>query len=249
MHSSKDASNNRAGREIDGEACIWIAWNDRQNINLWGKKEKCLLKLEAALQSAHHGDLAPAVKQLEAMEKINARLAELNTEQEWTPVYVFATYELGEHFEKAVEIGTVEVGGLECKLLPADEPESIKWGHLEFNRKQRRNRWFIILAGTTLALAIGATIITVAGQLAGGVKYVDFCADAVGPAAKSQVIPPVHCSSTPQALTAHRLAVRARVPRRDQQQRGVQQGHVPGGGRRDRQGVSAHRQQRHARGA
>ena len=87
--------------------------------------------------------------------------------------------------------------GAWLRLLPADEPESIKWGHLEFDRKQRRNRWFIILAGTTLALAIGATIITVAGQLAGGVKYVDFCADAVGPAAKSQVIPPVHSSSTP----------------------------------------------------
>ena len=148
------------------------------------------------------------------MEKINARLAELNTEQEWTPVYVFATYELGEHFEKAVEIGTVEVGGLECKLLPADEPESIKWGHLEFNRKQRRNRWFIILAGTALALAIGATIITVAGQLAGGVKYVDFCADAVGPAAKSQVIPPAYSSSTPSPNHASTGSTRTCAPAR-----------------------------------
>ena len=75
----------------------------------------------------------------------------------------------------------VEIGGMKCRLLPAPEPESIKWEHLEYTAKQRcQRRWKIMLL-TVIALIVGAAIITYAGALKVGTKYVSFCKDVMGP--------------------------------------------------------------------
>lgn len=56
---------------INGETCIWIAWNDDENIALWNKKRAAMIKLEVALIDASQGKMQPAEKVLAKVEGIN----------------------------------------------------------------------------------------------------------------------------------------------------------------------------------
>eukprot|EP01046_Picozoa_sp_COSAG06_P010237 COSAG06_NODE_555_length_14353_cov_3.329311_5_plen_1164_part_00 len=172
--------------QIDGETCIWIGWDDDENISLWNDKKAHLLKLEAALRAAYYGNNTPAEKIVTEVEEINAKMEALNGGVEWTPVYVFATYDLGEHFEKALAVKEVEIGGMTCRVLPAPEPESLQWEHLEYDAKERAKRKCKIMSLTFISLLIGAALITYAGALKVGTKYIGFCADVMGPDQKAE---------------------------------------------------------------
>jgi hypothetical protein len=168
--------------EIGGEPCIWIAWDDDENIELWTQKRAALQQLEGALNDAYKGDAEPTLKILERLDAINNHIRALNDSKAWTPVYVFATFQQSDHYEEAIARSEpVEIGDMQCKLLPAPEPETLVWEHLEVTAKSRKRRKWIIIALTILALAVGAAIILSANKLKAGVRYIDYCADVMGP--------------------------------------------------------------------
>ena len=78
---------------------------------------------------------------LSQLDKINAKIHKLNDEHPWTPVFVFATFENSEWYEQAIALDqTIEIGGVKCTLLPAPEPETLVWEHLEYSPKERKQR-------------------------------------------------------------------------------------------------------------
>jgi hypothetical protein len=175
--------------EIEGQACIWIGWDDRHNIGLWNGKRELMLKLEAALGVAYTsgGDTTAAEKILGELDVLNKELRMMNTICAWRPVYVFATYNLAEHYEDALNVKEVEVGGVKCTIRKAPEPETVKWEHLEFTATQRKWRKRKIYLGTFLALMIGAAVIGYANSLKVGTKYIAFCVDVIGDESKTEL--------------------------------------------------------------
>ena len=178
------------------QKCIWIAWDDDENIKLWQAKRAKLIELEAALFVAKaDGDKEPANTVLEELEELNKNLDQHNESEEWCPVYVFAAYNIGEKAGHAIDgdpadpnppnpPGEITVGGVKCNILQAPEPESLLWEHLEFSARNRMVRSYVIMAFTFTALMIGAVLISWANTLTVGTSYANFCGDVMGADAK-----------------------------------------------------------------
>ena len=174
--------------QINGEPCIWVAWNDRKNIALWNQKRSILIKLEAALSKARSEGHTEAVDKVMAeLEQVNRQLGDVNATTAWSPVCAFATYNLAQHYEAALRAKEVEVGGVQCIITTAPEPESVRWENLEYSSINRKCRKFIIYVGTCLALVLGAAAILYANSLKVGTSYTDFCADVIGSARKAKL--------------------------------------------------------------
>lgn len=167
--------------EIDETPCIWIGWDDAVNISLWDRKRTILVRLEAALCGARkENDISLCDKVLAELDKVNSELKEVNAKTAWLPCCIFATFNHAEHYEDALDMKEIEVGGLKCKILPAPEPETVLWEHLEYTAQQRKTRKRNIIVLTFIALMIGAGVISYANFLKIGTKYTAFCKDVIG---------------------------------------------------------------------
>ncbi len=188
---------------VNNQKCIWIAWDEDEIIGLWNAKKAQLFSLEAALRDAHLGGENADIsleKVAAHIEAINLKIRALDAEMEWMPVYAFATFNLGEHSAKALRVGQVEIGGIPCKILPAPEPESLLWQHLEYSKTERMKRRYTIMSVTALSLIIGAALIIYANALKVGTKYLSFCSDVMGPDAKAEYSGICPLPATPEQM-------------------------------------------------
>eukprot|EP01043_Picozoa_sp_COSAG02_P065278 COSAG02_NODE_9798_length_2108_cov_1.906919_2_plen_155_part_01 len=153
-----------------------IVWgpDDDDLITLWNQKAAELRKLEGALSDACKGDAESTLKILGRLDEINKRIREIDKKC-FTPVFVFATFQMSDHYEEAIARSEpVQIGGVQCQLLPAPEPETLLWEHLQVSAKSRKRRKWCVIVLTTVALIIGAILILYANSLKAGVRYVDY---------------------------------------------------------------------------
>ena len=177
--------------------------DDGDLITLWNRKTAALKKLEGALNDAYKGDAESTLKVLGRLDDINKRIREIDEAKSFTPVFVFATFQMSDHYEEAIaRSDPVEIGGMQCQLLPAPEPGTLVWEHLHVTVKSRKRRKYCVIALTALALVIGAALILYANNLKAGVRYVDHCADVMGPAKVYQDVCPLPTALTTTAVVA-----------------------------------------------
>ena len=119
--------------------------------------------LEEAIATAYHTQSTEQVeKVLDKLVEINEAENSLNTggdQRLWRVVCVFVTFEHDEHYQAALELGKITIGGQECTISVAAEPEAIQWGHVEYSAQVRRWRRAWIHTATFLILAVGFVLL------------------------------------------------------------------------------------------
>ena len=148
--------------EIDGKPMVVIAWNEDENIKQWRAKMTALRDLEDAIATAYRTRKQEQIdKALHTLDTINTEENALNRGKDamrWRPVCIFVTFENDEHYEEALKLETVNIGGHGCTIAPADEPEAIQWANLEYiDQFKRRAKihtatFFILMIGFVLLI-------------------------------------------------------------------------------------------------
>ena len=198
--------------QIGGKDCIWVAWDNKEQIKLWRKKKQLLLSLEAALYENHHrgnndgdgqiSDLQAVGKVAGELELLNAQLAALEPggekRQRWRPVTVFVVFDSDDNYQRSIEtVQHITVGGRKCKIKSAPEPETLMWEHLEYSARSRHFRNMLIFALTAAMLTVGVWLMLKSNELKEVLSYLNSCHYVLGPQAES----PKNDAFCPGALT------------------------------------------------
>lgn len=183
--------------EIGGEPAIWVAWDEETSITLWSEKRALLLQLEAALKArlSNRLDGMKLVEKVVAkLDSVNAKLQHVSPQQGdnvppgHVPVAVFATFVDDASFEAALEMKQLSLHGVNADLKDvavsikgAPEPETLRWGNLQYSQRERRLRAATILACTVLVLALGVWAIIALSAVKETNSYTSGCKWVVGP--------------------------------------------------------------------
>ena len=169
--------------KINQKPAIWIAWDEDEQIRLWRKKLKLLLKLEAALKDFSLNGTSEQHSVLKRIEGVNQDLRQLNEGENkkwWVPVAAFVTFESDDCYTSALQLGKINIGEQQCIIRMAPEPETLIWAHLEYSARSRLVRTVLLNVATLSLLLAGALAVMQSNILKERLGYVDQCSDVFG---------------------------------------------------------------------